>query len=192
MIRTGTLSSPPTVLALPAEALHGFLPQVQAAAHAAEEDYWCLLPAFRARARGEDNVELGRAKEKWLRAQPWSKVLNSVGGVDHHPLFLVEYAGHVGLVAAAPFSRARTLVIFDPLQLNRIAPMLHKAASGAEQHMSGSHPNVSVRLACARQEWTSMPWPATPLTLPTQQQAEAVVSALHTDFLRRTPFDKEH
>ncbi|MFF9364516.1 hypothetical protein [Streptomyces griseoluteus] len=191
VIRTGSLTSPPTVVALPTEVLSGFLPQVQAAAQAAEEDYWSLIPAFGAGARSEDNAELGRAKEKWLRAQPWKKVLHSVGGVDHHPLFLVDYAGHVGLVAAAPFSRVRTLVIFDPLQLRRMAPMLIKAASGAVQGAPAGHPNVSVRLARARQEWTSMPWPATPITLPTQQQAEAVVSALHSDFLRRTPFGKE-
>ncbi|WP_328512913.1 hypothetical protein OHB25_59065 [Streptomyces mirabilis] len=191
VIRTGTLGSPPTVVALPAGSLEGLLSQVQAAAHAAEEDYWCLLPAFRAHARSEDKLELGRAKEKWLRAQPWNKALDSVGGVDHHPLFLVDYAGHVGLVAAVPFSRVRTLVIFDPLQLNRMAPMLLQAASGAVQGMPWAHPDVSVRLARARQQWAAMPWPATPFTLPTQQQAEAVVSALHSDFVRRTPFAKE-
>ncbi|MFJ4031513.1 hypothetical protein [Streptomyces griseoluteus] len=191
MIRTGSLTSPPTVAALPVELLDGFLRQVQAAARAAEEDYWSLIPAFRAGARSEDNTELARAKEQWLRAQPWNTALDNGGGANHHPLFLVEYAGHVGLVAAAPFTRARTLVIFDPLQLHRLAPALLKAASGAAQGMSEANPRVSVRLARARQEWTAMPWPATPLTLPTQQQAEAVISELRTDFLRRSLFVEE-
>ncbi|WP_405444468.1 hypothetical protein OG350_37770 [Streptomyces achromogenes] len=191
VIRTGALTSPPTVVVLPAEVLDGFLPQMQAAAHAAEEDYWRLLPAFRAGARSEANVELARAKEKWLHAQPWSKALASVGGVNQHPLFLIEYAGHVGLVAAAPFSQVQTFVIFDPLQLNRLAPRLLKAAAQAVQGMPGSHPHVLERLAGAHQEWTSMPWPAAPVALPSQKQAAAVVSALHTDFLRRAPFIKE-
>ncbi|MET8697161.1 hypothetical protein ABZV65_32000 [Streptomyces bauhiniae] len=191
VIRTGSLTSPPTVAALPAEILDGFLRQVQAASRAAEEDYWRLIPAFRAGARSEDNTELARAKEQWLRAQPWKTALDNAGGANHHPLFLVEYAGHVGLVAAAPFTRARKLVIFDPLQLHRLAPTLLKAASGAAQSMPGADPHVPVRLARALQVWTAMPWPATAPTLPTQQQAEAVISGLRTDFLRRPPFVKE-
>ncbi|MFI0766145.1 hypothetical protein ACH4TQ_14865 [Streptomyces sp. NPDC021218] len=168
-----------------------FLSQMQAAAHAAEEDYWRLLPALHSEARSEDNQELGRAREKWLRAQSWHQTLHSVGGAHHHPLFLVDYAGHVGLVAAPPFTHVRTLVIFDPLQLNRLAPRLRQGAAGALRGMLAANTNVSVRLTRARQEWESMPWPAAPVALPTQTQAEAIISGLRTDFLRRTPVIKE-
>ncbi|MYT18273.1 hypothetical protein YWIDRAFT_07964 [Streptomyces sp. SceaMP-e96] len=191
VIRTGTLSSPPTVLVLPTEGVEGFLSPMQAAARAAEEDYWGLLPAFRSGARSEDNQELRRAKEKWLRAQPWHQALNNVGGANQNPLYLVDYVGHVGLVAAPPFTHVRTLVIFDPLQLNRLTPKLRQGAAGALQGMPTANPDVPARLTGALREWASMPWPATPVALPTQKEAEAVISGLRTDFLRRAPVVKD-
>ncbi|MFJ8077041.1 hypothetical protein ACIQ7Q_24650 [Streptomyces sp. NPDC096176] len=190
VIRTGALSKRPTVLTIPTELLDSFLPNLQAAAHAAEEDYWKLIPAFHAGARSDDNAELGQAKERWILAQSWDQALRHVDDADH-PLFLMDYAAHVGMMAAPPFTAVRTLVIFDPLQIRRLSPSLTTAATRAARGMPAAHPHVPSRLMQAQQDWSSMPWPARPAVLPTQKQADDVISGLHTDFLRRPPLIKE-
>ncbi|MGW2586188.1 hypothetical protein ACWCYZ_33575 [Streptomyces virginiae] len=190
VIRTGTLNKPPTVLTVPAELIPQFLSHQQEATRAAEEEYWDLVPAFRAGARSEDNLELGRAKGKWLRAQPWHRALAKVPEAENHPLFRIEYAGHVGLVAAAPFTAVRTLVIFDPLQLRRLANRFAEGADAAQRSLPAADPNLPARLQQAQRHWSLHPWPGTPIALPTQKQAEDIITGLHMEFLRRTPINK--
>ncbi|WSQ15114.1 hypothetical protein OG604_49580 [Streptomyces sp. NBC_01231] len=192
VVRTGPFTRTPKVLTVPAEMVDSFVSQLNEAARAAEEEYWDLLPAFRAGAASDDTAQLARAKEKWLLSQPWQQELQRVLGTKRDRLFLMDYAGHVGIVAAAPYAAAPHLLIFDPLQLHRLAPAFRQAAARAPHGLPVTLADPAQRLAAAQREWASVPWPHTPVTLPTQQQADAVITGLRTEFLRRAPLLNEH
>ncbi|MFJ8536866.1 hypothetical protein [Streptomyces sp. NPDC093591] len=191
VVRTGPLTRPPTVLTIPAEIIGSFVPTLQEAARAAEEEYWDLLPAFRAGARSEDNTELARAKEEWLLSQPWQQEMRRVLGNERHRLFFMDYAGHVGVVLAPPYTATPHLLIFDPLQLHRLAPALRQAATAVTRSLPDATADPAQRLATAHCEWSSAPWPRIAVVLPTQQQADEVITGLRTNFLRRTPLLKD-
>ncbi|WP_438453363.1 hypothetical protein [Streptomyces asiaticus] len=191
VVRTGSLNSAPTVVALPAETLPSFLEQHQSAVRAAEEDYWSLISLFYADAKSEDNEELAQAKSKWLLAQPWHRTLQTTEQPDH-PLFLVDFAGHVGLVAAPPFTLRRTLAIFDPLQLNQLAPFFHQSAAKAQQTLPRAVGDPPTRLTCALSDWSRRPWPSAPVPLPDREQSEETIIDLRKQFLRRSPVPKDY
>ncbi|MFI7019912.1 hypothetical protein [Streptomyces sp. NPDC050164] len=192
IVRTGPLTKTPTVLTLPAETVDSFVSTLQKAACAAEEEYWGLLPAFRAGAASEDSTELARAKETWLLSQPWQQEMRRVLGQRSDRLFFMDYVGHVAVVAAPPYAATPHLLIFDPLQLHRLAPAFRQAADRARHSPPAATADPVQRLAAAHLEWSSLPWPRHPVALPTQQQADTVITALRTEFLRRTPLLKEH
>ncbi|MEV7282972.1 hypothetical protein AB0O01_00105 [Streptomyces sp. NPDC093252] len=192
VVRTGPFTRAPKVFTVPAELVGSFLSKLHEAACAAEEEYWHFLPAFRAGAASDDNAELARAKEKWLLSQPWQQEMQRVLGAKRDRLFFMDYAGHVGVVTAAPYSTAPHLLIFDPLQLHRLAPAFQQAAARAWHSLPATLADPAQRLAAAQREWASVPWPRATVTLPTQQQAEKVITGLRTEFLRRTPLIKEH
>lgn len=192
VVRTGPFTRTPKVITVPAEMVDSFVSKLHEAARAAEEEYWDLLPAFRAGAAGDDTAQLARAKEKWLLSQPWRQEMQQALGNEHSRLFFMDYAGHVGVVAAAPYAAAPHLLIFDPLQLHRLAPAFRQAAARARHSLPASVADPAQRLAAAQREWASVPWPRTPATLPTQQQADRVIAGLRTEFLRRAPLLKEH
>ncbi|WP_328842841.1 hypothetical protein [Streptomyces sp. NBC_00258] len=192
VIRTGPFTKSPKILTVPGEMADSFVSKLQEAARAAEEEYWDLLPAFRAGAASDDTTELTRAKEKWLLSQPWQQKLQQVLGNRHNRLFFMDYAGHVGIVAATPYAAAPHLLIFDPLQLHRLAPAFQLAAVQVRRNLPTTMTVPAGRLAAAQREWSSVPWPRTPVTPPTPQQADRVIAGLRTDFLRRAPLLKEH
>lgn len=192
VVRTGPFTRTPKVITVPAEMVDSFVSKLHDAACAAEEEYWELLPAFRAGAASDDTAELTRAKEKWILSQPWRQELQRVLGARHDRLFFMDYAGHVGVFAAAPYAAAPHLLIFDPLQLHRLAPAFRQAAARAWHSLPTTAAAPAQRLAAAQREWASVPWPRTPVTLPTQQQADRVITGLRTEFLRRAPLLKEH
>ncbi|MFJ4624627.1 hypothetical protein [Streptomyces sp. NPDC088812] len=192
VVRTGPFTRTPKVFTVPAEMVGSFVSKLHDAACAAEEEYWDLLPAFRAGAASDDAAELARAKEKWLLSQSWQQEAQRVLGAKPDRVFFMDYVGHVGVVAAAPYAAAPHLLIFDPLQLHRLAPAFQQAAARAWQSLPGTVADPAQRLAASQREWASVPWPRTPVTLPTQQQAERVITGLRTEFLRRAPLLKEH
>ncbi|MFD7135899.1 hypothetical protein [Streptomyces sp. NPDC059894] len=192
VIRTGPLTKMPKVITVPAEMIDTFVSKMQEAARAAEEDYWGLLPAFRAGAATDDTAELTRAKDKWVLSQPWRQEMQQALGNHHSRLFFMDYVGHVGVVAAAPYVAAPHLLIFDPLQLHRLAPAVRRAAAQAWHSLPAAVADPTQRLTAAQHEWASVPWPRTPVTLPTQQQADKVITGLRTEFLRRAPLLKEY
>jgi hypothetical protein len=192
VIRTGPFTRAPKVLTVPAEMVDSFVSKLHEAACAAEEEYWDLLPAFRARATSGDTAELTRAKEKWLLSQPWQQEMQWVLGTKRDRLFFMDYAGHVGVVAAAPYAAAPHLLIFDPLQLHRLAPAFQQATARARHSLPATVADPAQRLTTAQREWASIPWPRDPVTLPTPKQADKVIAGLRTEFLRRAPLLKEH
>ncbi|MFJ9589704.1 hypothetical protein [Streptomyces acidicola] len=192
VLRTGPFTKTPKVITVPAEMVDSFVSKLQEAARAAEEDYWGLLPAFRAGAASDDTAELTRAKDKWILSQPWRQEMQQALGNERSRLFFMDYAGHVGVVAAAPYLAAPHLLIVDPLQLHRLSPAFQRAAARARHSLPASVADPAQRLAAAQREWASVPWPRHPVALPTQQQADAVIAGLRTEFLRRAPLLKEH
>ncbi|WP_327742839.1 hypothetical protein OHO28_51330 [Streptomyces europaeiscabiei] len=192
VVRTGPFTRTPKVFTVPAEMVGSFVPKLHDAACAAEEEYWDLLPTFRTGAASDDAAELARAKEKWLLSQPWQREQQRVLGTKPDRLFLMDYAGHVGVVAAAPYAAAPHLLIFDPLQLHRLAPVIQQPAAQAWHSLPDAVADPAQRLAATQREWASVPWPRTPVTLPAQQQAERVITGLRTEFLRRAPLLKQH
>ncbi|MFJ6900565.1 hypothetical protein [Streptomyces hokutonensis] len=192
IVRTGPLTKTPTVLTLPAETVDSFVSTLHKAACTAEEEYWDLLPAFRAGAESDDITELAKAKETWLLAQPWRQEMRQVLGQRSDRLFFIDYVGHVAVVAAPPYAATPHLLIFDPLQLHRLAPAFRQAAARARHGMPAATVDPVQRLAATHREWSCLPWPRDPVVLPTQQQADAVITGLRSTFLRRPPILKEH
>ncbi|BBJ37420.1 hypothetical protein SSPO_001380 [Streptomyces antimycoticus] len=185
VIRTGSLAARPAVLAVPAEWAQTFLLSQQVTADAAEESYWNLLPVMNAGAASEETTELGRAKEAWLKAQPWDRALRTIPVTQRHPLIHFPYAGHVGLLVTPPCADARTLIIFDPLQIRRMEAHFCEAMARAQLSLTATSLKPAPRVRAARESWAQQPWPMAQVARPTKQQAEEVIAGLHADFLRR-------
>jgi hypothetical protein len=192
IVRTGPLTKTPAVLTLPAETVDSFVSTLQKAACAAEEEYWGLLPAFRAEAANEDSAELARAKETWLLSQPWQQEMRRV--LARGAIVCSSWT----TPGTSPSSQLRPtrppLTCSSSTRCNSTGwpqcsgrpPTGHGIARWPPQptQCSGSPRRTA--------KWSSLPWPRHPVVLPTQQQAETVITGLRTQFLRRTPLLKEH
>ena len=99
--------------------------------------------------------------------------------------FLVSHVGHVGFAIAPPFTDRRTLAIFDPLQLRRIAPGLQSALAAAACDPPPGGPHV---VAATLGFLAAQPWPASGYPDPTTEHVEAETQRRYQQFLARDPY----
>ncbi|MEU4645800.1 hypothetical protein [Micromonospora sp. NPDC023814] len=99
---------------------------------------------------------------------------------------MVSHAGHVGLAIAPPFVDRQSLVVFDPLQLRRLAPSLQSALAAAHADIAPvvTPATVSAVLAFL----TAQPWPSGSHKEPSLEQAGAEMQDRYREFLTREPY----
>jgi hypothetical protein len=173
-------------MAIPAVAAVELVDRLRTASLDAEELYWeAVVPVVR-RTGSSDPQTVVAAIERWLTRQDWADVVRRVpAGADE--MFVVSHAGHVGLVIPPPFTDRRTVAVFDPLQLRRLAPSLQGAlAQAADGPMA---PVIPDRVATVVGILREMPWQPPPgFVEPTLERAEAELLSRRRAFLGREPF----
>ncbi len=191
-VRMGPEDGEPVRLAVPARQAGSLLEGLRAMRLDAEETYWTqIAPGEVAKQRQgvPFPVVLAERRDMLLRSD-WDKVLAATpdGG---RGLFLVTFAGHVGLCAEPPHAAGWVLAIIDPLQLHRMDQSFNAALAGAlaeEQRLT--HQPVLARIRYVHRCLEARPWPYAPpgYADPTPEQAEAEVSGRYRDFLARAPY----
>lgn len=193
-MRMGLEDDEPVRLAVPARQAGSLLEGLRATRLDAEETYWTqIAPGDVAKQRQgmPFPVVLAERRDMLLRSD-WGSVLAATpdGG---RGLFLVTFAGHVGLCAEPPHAGGWVLAIIDPLQLHRMDQSLNAAlaAALAEEQLLAHQPLLA-RIRYVHRCLEALPWPHVPPRYadPTQEQAEAEMSGRYRDFLARAPYQR--
>lgn len=193
-MRMGLEDDEPVRLAVPARQAASLLEGLRAMRLDAEETYWTqIAPGDVAKQRQgvPFPVVLAERRDMLLRSD-WGSVLAATpdGG---RGLFLVTFAGHVGLCAEPPHVDGWVLAIIDPLQLHRMDQSLNAAlaAARAEEQMLADQP-ILARIRYVHRCLEALRWPYAPpgYANPTREQAEAEMNGRYRDFLARTPYQR--
>jgi hypothetical protein len=185
-LRVGKADAEPVCLAIPASAAVSLVANLRSASLDAEELYWEAIGPVARGTGSSDPAVVSAAVEAWLLGQDWAGVVRRVPAGDDE-MFLVSHAGHVGLAIAPPFTDQRTLAIFDPIQLRRLAPGFQSALAAAGE---GSRVPLTPDTVAAVVSWLqAMPWQAPPgFVEATPQEAEVEMLRRRREFLARQPF----
>lgn len=184
-LRVSDRGAPPVCLAIPAEAAAGMVAHLRTASIDAEELYWeCVQVAMRGVTPG-DAAAAVNAMRSFLLKQDWAEVIRRVpAGADE--MFLISHAGHVGLAIAPPFTDRRSLIIFDPMQLRRLAPSFQSALAAAHTNIA---PVITPEtVAQVLSLLAARPWPGGDHQEPTLEQARAEMQRGYRQFLTREPY----
>ncbi len=185
-LRVGKAETLPVCLAVPAATAVSLVANLRSAALDAEELYWEAIGPVVHATGSRDPAVVSAAMEAWLLGQDWAGVVRRVpAGNDE--MFLVSHAGHVGLAIAPPFTDKRTLAIFDPIQMRRLAPSFQSALAAAGENTRAP---LTPDTVSAVVTWLqAMPWQPPPgFTEATPQEAEDEMRRRRREFLTREPF----
>lgn len=187
-LRVGRTDSRPVCIALPAENLPSFLTTLHHACMDAEEEYWNVVRSVAPTAPSSTAADVSRTLQKWLLSQNWTRLLSAVPEDHAHSLPLLTHAGHIGFRLAPPFTTARALAIFDPLQLRRVQPAVRQHCAVAQRQAASSplHPRAAIALAV--DQLSAQPWPPAGVPDPSPQEAARYMQAGYEAFQRRSPY----
>ena len=177
----------PVRAALPYPVAAGLPDRLEELADRAEHDYWPLIAQLQQRLLGSDPQAWGLALERHVRTQDWTAALAAAPLGD---LRLFRHGGHIAVLVQAPYTGKPALLVFDPLQLRRLADTVRDAVDRAHrQYQSEPERTDTDRVAAALAALTRAPWP--PLHQPvTPEHAEQVMQNLHEEFLARVPYQR--
>ncbi|MET9437554.1 hypothetical protein [Streptomyces sp. NPDC006551] len=177
-------------IVLPAPVLPSFMESLGHARLDAEEEYWRVIHHVTTSTpvKGPD---VPRAIEKWLLAQNWSSVLAAAADDAPDSLALITHVGHIGLRLAPPYTTGRALVIFDPLQFQRLERSLLHACREAHEQAVNSPVHPLETAALALRHISARPWPPSAQPrLPSQEEAAAYMQGRYEAFQRRSPYTR--
>jgi len=182
----------PTLIALPYWAAANLPQRLQELARVAENRYWPLMAQWRSDdpRQAPDDVEraLARATQRHVRGQDWRAALAAVA--DGNPQ-VFQHEGYVALHVRPPYSRKPALLVFDPLQLRRLAASFDSAVSRAHaQCQDDPQEEDAQRATSMLDRLADAPWPPPGQFDPTADEAEQVMQSLHEDYLARVPYQR--
>lgn len=160
----GLETDEPVRLVVPARPAASLVEHLREARLDAEEIYWKqIVPREVAQQRqGVPFAAVLAERNALLLEQDWERVITATPG-GGRGMFLITFAGHVGLCAEPPYTGERVLAIIDPVQLHRLSATLDAAlAQALAEDRTLSRQPVQARLRQVRRFLDAQPWPYRP------------------------------
>lgn len=185
-VRTGYEDTLEAWAAIPGLAAPPLVDALGQAALDAEEDYWSVIrEVVRVVGTAEPEV-LETAIPAWLLDQDWGQVLRAVDRTPEHGVFVISHVGHVALVADPPWSPRPAVMVFNPLQLQRMADWWRACALQAHAAAPLAAPPSGLDAPTILGFLATQPWPPE-YREPTAEEAAEEVRERYVAYLRRPP-----